>query len=98
MRPGALLPRIGAHCCSAGDDDVIYGFGFSHAGGGGATADELAGWRPHGHVLVTGSVVITDERHLLDADGEQVEPPWIRAPPQGAGHLLRVAALHSRFL
>src|SRR5712691_7259738 len=90
-----LLSRA---CGLAGDDDVIYGLGFSHAGGGGAAADELAGGRPHGHVLVTGSVVVTDERHLLDADGKQVEPPWNRAPPQGAGHLLRVAALHSRFL
>src|SRR6266705_6494018 len=81
---------------SADDNDVTHGFGFPHAGGRGAPADEFAGGRPHGDMLVTGGVVVSDERHLADADGKQVEPPWNRAPPQAASHLLGIAALHGQ--
>lgn len=57
----------------------------SHAGGRGAPADEHAGGRPHGHVLVTGRVVIADERHLADADGPSTggsttSSIWPRSP------------------
>jgi Regulator of chromosome condensation (RCC1) repeat len=49
-------------------------------------------------ITTKGHVVVTDERHLADADGKQVEPPWIGVPPQAASHLPGVAGLHGRVL
>jgi len=54
------------------------GLGFAQAGGGGPAADELVRWGPPDDALVSGGVVIADERHLADGDGEQVEPAGLR--------------------
>jgi len=74
----------GRPCRSAGLDDVAHGFGVSDAGGGGATADELPAWRPHGNgnMLVAVAVwIVGDEGDLADVDGEQVELSWLRVCP-----------------
>src|SRR5580704_1935911 len=51
-------------------EDVVDRFRFAQAGGGGPAADELMCRGPPYDVLVAGGVVIADERHLADVDGE----------------------------
>jgi hypothetical protein len=69
----------------AGIQDFVDRLGFAKAGGGGAAADELASRRPPGDMLVAGGVVVADERHLADGDGEQVEMAGLGNPSQIRG-------------
>src|SRR6266436_884567 len=73
-------------------ENVADGFGVSEAGGGGAAADELAWWRPLGDMLVAGGVVVTDEGHFADGDGEQMEPARLGTPSQAGGDCGGIAA------
>src|SRR6266567_1350005 len=81
-------------CRSGGLDDVADGLGFSHAGGGSSSADELPARWPHDYVLVPGGVVIANEGDLVDADREQVGLSRLRAPAEADCHRVGVAALH----
>jgi hypothetical protein len=47
-------------------------------------------------MLVTAGVVITDEGHLVDGDGEQVEPARLGNPSQAGTDGGRIAGLHVR--
>jgi len=47
-------------------------------------------------MLVAGGIVIPDERHLADGDGEQVEPARLGRPSQAGIDRGRVAGLQAR--
>src|SRR5260370_22533950 len=77
LRPGDVYKHWPGKIITEHDDRLLAGqdaaadrLGLSHAGGGGAPADELAGRRPHRAMLCPGGLVITDEGHLLDTHHE----------------------------
>src|SRR5258707_1295647 len=53
-----------------------------------------AGRRPQGDMLISRGNVVANQGHPFDADGKQVEAPWLRAPPQPGGYLVGIPALN----
>src|SRR5690348_4898201 len=103
-QPDALMPRSAslpaaphqAIASGFGGEDVVDRLGLTQAGGGGPAADELTRRGPLHDVLVAGGVVIADERHLADGDGEQVEPARLGSPAEAGTDRGRVAGLDIR--
>src|SRR5215471_7427501 len=77
-------------------EDVVDRLGVAQAGGGGPAAGELTRRGPLHDVLVAGGVVVADERHLADGNGEQVEPARLWHPAQAGTDRIRVAGLYIR--